>query len=69
MARKIKFWIESIPSDHDDIEEFDDSASEAEIEEAARDFAMNFVSWGWTEISQEADTKIAADPTQGTGGK
>lgn len=48
--RKFKFWIEEIANDQEEDFEFEDGTSDEVIEEAARDFAMNFVSWGWTEL-------------------
>lgn len=34
--------------------EFDDDATDDEIEEAVRDWAMNYVSWSWTDAPAEA---------------
>jgi len=55
MTRKFKFWIEQIANDQEEIFEYGDEETDEKIEEDARDFAMNFVSWGWTEVKTSSE--------------
>jgi len=52
---KIRFWCENSMSGgyREDFEEFDDDATDEEIEEAAREWFFNLNSYGWHKVEED----------------
>lgn len=51
--RKIKVcWGSGISEEHD-ILEFDDNATDEEIEKEAKEYVMDFFEWYWEEVKED----------------